>query len=227
MQSKLYNSYRITHENGSIENINAKNLIEALNNMEISEDYSPVLQTYMQEKGIRTLVSDMPEEIPFTCAVAEGSGGSIATPLSGTVHAGDQLAFKAIPATGYQFVNWKMNGQIISDQASFVYTFPELNGEASAVFVATFRLAPVNYQAVVEPAEATSAGCLTFPPSGTVEANGTIGVIAVADGNYTFDHWEKDGETISTNKILSATVAPLSEGETSAIYKAVFTLNEA
>jgi hypothetical protein len=70
MQTKVFNAYRITHENGNVEIVNAQNLIEALQNMEVSEEYSPVLQTYMQEKGIRTLVNDIPAEVPFTSVVA-------------------------------------------------------------------------------------------------------------------------------------------------------------
>ena len=37
MQFKLFNAYRITHENGSIEDINALNLVQALENMETPE----------------------------------------------------------------------------------------------------------------------------------------------------------------------------------------------
>ena len=115
MQTKLYNSYRITHKSGSVEEINAENLIEALQNSAIKEEFDPVLQTYMTADQITTLVADMPGEVPFTAVVSEGSGGSIATPASGTVHVGDQLALKAIPARNYVFVNWKMNDQVISE----------------------------------------------------------------------------------------------------------------
>lgn len=223
MQSKTYNSYKITHKNGNVEVINAENLVKALENMEISEEYSPVLQTYMQDENIRTLVSDLPEEVPFTCVVAEGSGGSIATPLSGTVHAGDKLSFRAIPDTGYEFVNWKMNDKVVSEEASFVYTFPTLGGEASAVFKATFRLAPVSWESEVLPVEATTAGCIAFPLSGTAEVGSTLSLIAVEVNGLTFDHWEKNGESIGTNKILTTEVTALTENETSCKYTAVFT----
>ena len=166
MQTKLLNAYRITHKNGSVENINAENLVEALNNMEIDESYSPVLQTYMVEEGIRTLVADAPSEVPFTSVVNDTAGGSIATPLSGTVHAGDQLSFKAIPARNYVFKNWKMNDVIVSENPEFVFTFPELHGEASAVFKATFEKAPVEWVTAVSPAEATADGAFTFPANG-------------------------------------------------------------
>jgi hypothetical protein len=223
MQTKSYNTYKITHKNGSVERINAENLVEALQNMEISEEYSPVLQTYMEEENLRTLVADIPAEVPFTSVVNEEGGGSIATPLSGTVHVGDQLAFKAIPARNYVFVNWKLNDKVISEEASFVLTMPELNGEASAVFKATFAKAPVNWATTVSPAEATGDGAVTFPASGTTPADGTVSAIAVDSENYGFDHWERNGLNVGDNKILSAEAVEPAEGETSVIYTAVFT----
>lgn len=225
MQTKLYNSYRITHKSGSIEEINAENLIEALKNCSIEESFDPVLQTYMYAEGIRTLIEEAPGEVPFTAVVNEGAGGSIATPVSGTVHVGDQLSFKAVPARNYVFVNWKMNGKVISENAEFVFTFPELGGEASAVFTATFAKAPVSWTTAVSPAEATSDGAVSFPSSGVTPAEGTVSAIAVDSENYTFDHWERNGVSVGTNKILSAEAEEPAEGETSVIYTAVFTTN--
>lgn len=223
MQTKLLNAYRITHKNGSVENINAENLVEALSNMEIDESYSPVLQTYMTEEGIRTLVADAPSEVPFTSVVNDTAGGSIATPLSGTVHTGDQLSFKAIPARNYVFKNWKMNNVVVSENAEFVFTFPELHGEASAVFKATFEKAPVEWVTAVSPAEATADGAFTFPQSGETPADGTVSAVAVASEHYTFDHWERNGVSVGTNQILSAEADEPAEGEAEVVYTAVFT----
>lgn len=223
MQTKSYNTYKITHKNGSVERINAENLVEALQNMEISEEYSPVLQTYMEEENLRTLVADIPAEVPFTSVVNEEGGGSIATPPSGTVHVGDQLAFKAIPARNYVFVNWKLNDKVISNEASFLLTMPELNGEASAVFKATFAKAPVNWSTAVSPAEATGDGAMTFPASGVTPAEGTVSAIAVNSEHYVFDHWERNGVNVGDNKVLSAEATEPAEGETEVVYTAVFT----
>lgn len=223
MQTKLYNSYKITHKSGSTEQINAENLIEALKNTGIKEEVDPVLQTFMSEEGIRTLISDIPAEVQFTAVVNETAGGSIATPVSGTVHVGDQIAFKAVPASNYVFLNWKMNGQIVSTDAEFVYTFVDLRGEASAVFSATFALAPLSWTTAVSPEGATAEGTFTFPASGTTPANGTVSAVAVASESWEFDHWERNGESVGTNKILSATADPLAEGEATAVYTAVFT----
>lgn len=223
MQSKLYNVYRITHKNGSVETINAETLSEALKNLGIAEDVSPVQQVYMEAEGIKTLIADMPAEVPFTSVVNDTAGGSIATPLSGKVHVGDIVSFKAIPARNYVFKNWKLNDIVISEQAEFSCRFPSLNGDASAIFKATFEPAPVEWTAEVSPAGASSAGALVFPASGVSPANGNVGILADEVEGWNFDHWERNGENLGTNRILSAEATPLAEGEQSAVYVAVFT----
>lgn len=223
MQVKNLNSYQITHKNGSVENINAENLVQALQSMEISEDYSPVIQTYMKEENIRTLVEDIPAEVIFSAVVAENGGGSIATPSSGKIHVGDQLAFKAIPARNYVFVSWSLNGEVISREADMLYTMKDLPaGMTSAVFTATFALAPLSWVTAVSPAEATGDGAVAFPASGTTPANDDVSAIAVDSEHYTFDHWERNGESVGTNKILDVEATPLAEGETSCTFTAVF-----
>lgn len=226
MQTRELNSYQITHKNGNVEDINAETLVQALQNMEVTEEYSPVIQTYLKEEGVRTLVADVPAEIIFSAVVAEGGGGSIATPSSGKVHVGDQLAFKAIPAGNYVFVSWSLNGSVISTDADMLLTMPELpTGMTSAVFTATFALAPVSWTTEVYPPEATGDGAVSFPSSGVTPANGTVSAIAVDSAGYTFDHWERNGQSVGTNKILSTEATPLAEGETACVYRAVFTAN--
>lgn len=224
MQTKIYNAYRLSHKNGSIEDVNALNLVQALENMETPETESVVIQAVLLKEGVRTLVADEPTEVVFSAVVETGGMGSVATPASGTVHVGDQIALKAIPARNYQFVSWAMNGENFSENASLVYTIPELpEGITSIVFTAKFALAPVAWTATVSPSEAGSAGAIAFPSSGTTEANAEAQFLAVEAEGYTFSHWERNGETLGTNKMLSVDVAPLAEGEESAVYTAVFT----
>lgn len=223
MQTKVFNAYRITHENGSVEDINALDLVQALENMEIPETESPVIQTFLIKKGIRTLVEDEPTEIIFNAVVAENGGGSIATPATGKIHVGDMVQFKAIPAFNYEFVSWKLNGIEISKEAVLNFIMPELPaGIDTAVFTATFKLADVSWTTAVEPAEASTAGCIAFPTAGTSEANASAEFLAVPKEGFVFDHWEVNGETLTDNELLQTNVAPLSVGENARVYKAVF-----
>lgn len=223
MQTKIYNAYRITHKNGSVEDINALDLIQALENMEIPDTESKVLQSFLVKENVRTLVEDEKAEIIFSAIVAENGGGSIATPASGKIHVGDILQFKAIPACNYEFVNWKLNGVEISKEATMNLVMPELaSGVDTAVFTATFRMADVAWTTSVEPAEASTAGCIAFPTSGTSEANAEAEFLAVTKEGFAFDHWEVNGESVSTNELLQTAVTPLAEGESARVYKAVF-----
>jgi len=223
MQSKLVNAYRITHKNGKIEDINATSLVQALENMEVPETESAIIQTFLIKEGIRTLIEDEPTEVTFTAIVAENGGGSIATPATGRIHVGDMVQMKAVPARGYEFVSWSLNGEEISKDATINLVMPEpLEGIDTAVFTATFKLSDVSWRTEVEPSEASTAGCVSFPASGVSEANTEASFIAVAKGGFTFDHWELNGESISTNELLTTTVTPLSDDESDRVYKAVF-----
>ena len=223
MQTKVFNAYRITHKNGSVEDINALDLVQALENMETPDTESKVLQAFLVKENVRTLVEDEPDEIIFSAVVAEGGTGSIATPNSGRIHVGDQIALKAIPARTFAFVNWKLNGEVISTEADLAFTMPDLGNLDTAVFTATFELADVNWTTAVSPEGAGSAGAVAFPTHGTTEANGAFELLAVPAEGYVFAHWERNGVNISDNKLLQAEVRPLAEGEESAVYTAVFT----
>ena len=225
MQTKVFNAYRITHKNGSVEDINALDLVQALENMETPDTESKVIQAFLVKENVRTLVEDEPAEIIFSAIVAEGGTGSIATPASGKVHVGDKIALKAIPARTFTFVNWKLNGEVISEEADLVFTMPKLENLDTAVFVATFRLADVSWTTNVLPNEASVAGSIAFPAHGTTEANKELVLLAVPSEGYTFNHWERNGVNISDSRLLKTEVTPLSEKEESAVYIAVFTAN--
>ena len=225
MQTKVFNAYRITHKNGSVEDINALDLVQALENMETPDTESKVIQAFLVKENVRTLVEDEPAEIIFSAIVAEGGTGSIATPASGKVHVGDKIALKAIPARTFTFVNWKLNGEVISEEADLVFTMPKLENLDTAVFVATFRLADVSWTTNVLPNEASVAGSIAFPAHGTTEANKELVLLAVPSEGYTFNHWERNGVNISDSRLLKTEVTPLSEKEESVVYTAVFTAN--
>lgn len=221
MQYKNLSTFKITHENGFAEFLNAVDAEQAVANVE--ETISPVVALLRTAKNVKTLVDDEPTSITFT-AVTSGGGGSVATPASGTIHTGDQITLSAIADRNYEFVEWQMDGAKISEYASFLFTMPEVEeGVESAVFTAVFRLADIEWTSVATPEGAGTAGCLAFPESGTIEANKTLDLIAVEAEGYTFDHWERNGESIGSNKILNVAVTPLATDEASCAYNAIFT----
>lgn len=225
MQIKKLNAYRIMHKDGTIESISAENLIQALENVSVPEAESPVIQTFMKAEGIDTVMEELPSEVLFTMVVSPNSGNSsIATPASGKIHVGDSIMLKAVAGEGFDFDRWERNGEEVSREASFLYEMtPLAEGEDTAVFTAFFVHSPVAWETEVSPHGATGAGCVAFPASGVTEAGSNASMIAVEATGYTFDHWERNGETVGTNKILDVEMTPLAEGEHKAVFTAVFT----
>jgi hypothetical protein len=229
MVFKDFNSYSIIHSDGRIEQLNAESMEQVLQNMEVPESESPVARCLLVQEGVRTLVSEieLPKEIVFTAVVDNNSvqGGSIATPASGHIHIGDEIQLRAVPARNYRFVSWSRNGQFIGNTEILNYVMtPLVDGEDSAIFTATFELAPVSWTTEIEPPQATGTGCIAFPTTGTTPANAPTEFLAVASEQYAFSHWERHGEELSTNKLFQLDeVKPLADDEFSAVYKAVFT----
>lgn len=229
MVFKDFNSYSIIHSDGRNEQLNAESMEQALQNMEVPETESPVARCLLVQEGIRTLVSEieLPTEIVFTAVVDNNSalGGSIATPASGHIHIGDEIQLRAVPARNYRFVSWSRNGQFIGNTEILNYVMtPLVEGEDSAIFTATFELAPVSWTTEIEPPQATGTGCIAFPTAGTTNANSPAEFLAVASEQYAFSHWERHGEELSTNRLFQLdAVKPLADDEFSAVYKAVFT----
>ena len=222
MQIIKLNTYKILHKNRKTELINASSIYECLETMEDKE--SPVIKIFMEKEGVSTVQEELPALIPFTSVIEDGLGGNIATPSSGSIHVGDTVSFEAVPLPNYEFVSWSRNGKVISDSASFTYTMTPLEeGEESAVFTAKFKLSPLSWTSAVSPSGATGAGCVAFPSSGSGEAGSEVQLIAVEEGGFTFTHWERNGENIGTNKILTAELTPPVSGETGIVYTAVFT----
>lgn len=221
MQIKKLATYRLTHFNGESEAINAESMEQALKYTEIPEAESAIISAVRTAFDINTLVNEDPREMIMTVTTSQG-GASIATPASATVHVGDIITLKAIPARNYRLKEWQRNNEVISTDATFAYTIPDVEDEA-IVIVAVFEAAAINWTTSVEPKEATGEGCLAFPASGTTEANADLELLAVAKGTYTFDHWERNGVSIGTNELLQTTATPLAEGEDKAVYTAVFT----
>lgn len=227
MQFKNYNAYSIVHRNGKTEKLNAETMKQAIENMSIPESESPVARALLTASDMRTVFDELPSEITFTAVVDAGSasGGSVATPAEGRVHVGDEIQLRAIPSRNHVFDRWERNGEKISDEAVLDYTMTELlDGEDTVVFTAFFALADVSWTTEVSPDGASAAGCIAFPTKGTSKANSSCEFLAVASEGYVFDHWERNGVTLSASRLMQVDeVAPLADDELSAVYRAVFT----
>lgn len=219
MTTKNLNTYRLTFKDGTTERINAAGLVEAIENASKDDADTPIVQTFMVAEQVATVVQDLPKEVLFTAVVAGEAGGSIATPASGSVHVGDTLTLQAVPDKGWLFHSWKRNGHFLSHDAVLLYEMkPLAEGEDTCVFTATFRQEPRKCVTSVSPAQATGDGCMAFPSALSVLPGEEVSAVAVTQGAWKFLRWERDGEKVGTNIVLSAEATQDLEQE----YVAVF-----
>ena len=123
-----------------------------------------------------------------------GSGGS--TSGGGTYNYGTSATVIAIPATGYQFVNWTQGGSVVS--TSSIYTFT-VTTERS--LLANFSL--INY--TVNTSSSPAAGGTTSG-AGTFSYGTPATVTATPSANYIFVNWTVGGSVVSTNVSYTFTV---------------------
>jgi len=98
--------------------------------------------------------------------------------------------------TGYTFVNWTLNGVIISTNASYTFTVTE-----SQNLVANFSINNYNLTVAANP---TIGGITTG--TGTYVYNSIAIVTAIANNGYTFVNWTDGADIVSSNATYSFAV---------------------
>ena len=126
---------------------------------------------------------------PEEGGVVEGAGG---------YDYGQECTLKATANEGYDFVNWtEEDGTEVSSNATYHFTVSE-----SATYVAHFQIRSYTIFVLVndEDAGRVSGG-------GTFNHGENCTLTATANTGYDFDHWTKDGTTISGDATINFTVA--------------------
>ena len=134
--------------------------------------------------------------VTITAMAEPVEGGAVSG--GGTYELGDNCTLYAIAASGYEFVNWTLNGSIVSTEASF--SFPVTS---NAVYVAHFNRI-VNHYSVTVSMEPTSAGSVIG--AGSYEEGTSCTLIAIANPTYAFVSWTENGAVVSTNDHYTFTV---------------------
>ena len=135
------------------------------------------------------------------------NGGTVTG--GGTYTYGQSCTVTATAATGYNFVNWRENGNHVTSQAEYTFT---VTGDRN--LEAHFGLQSYEITATADP---TNGGTVTG--GGNYQYGSTCTLTAMANTGYTFVNWTWNGTQVSTNATYSFTVT-----ETAA-YVAHFTLN--
>lgn len=131
----------------------------------------------------------------ITAMADPNEGGTVSG--DGTFELGDMCTLDAIPADGYEFVNWtlELDGSQVSTDASF--SFP-VTGDA--VYVAHF----VRKYTITANVEPIGAGSIIG--TGTFKEGESCTLIATPNPTYSFEKWTENGEDVSTDNPYSFTV---------------------
>ncbi len=142
--------------------------------------------------GSRTLIANF-EKNRFNLVLNADptAGGTVEG--SGIFDYGTSVTVKAIPGTGYNFLNWTENGNVVSENES--YTFIITNDRT---LVANFGIKTHTVNLQSNPAD---GGILTG--SGIFDYGTTITVNAVPNTNYSFRNWTENGNVVSENQSYS------------------------
>ena len=141
----------------------------------------------------------------ITVSASPGTGGSVSG--TGAYACGSSCTLTATANTGYTFVNWTKNGQQVSTSATYSFTVTE-----SGNYVANFSQNSYTISASANP---SNGG--TVSGAGSYNHGSTCTLTATPNSGYIFDHWTKNGTTITGGATISFAVTE------NATYVAYFT----
>ncbi|HMM11559.1 MAG TPA: InlB B-repeat-containing protein [Bacteroidales bacterium] len=129
---------------------------------------------------------------PVQLTVNPEQAGSVVG--SGNYAYNTQVTVQATPNTGWQFVGWTIDGQLVSGNANYTFTMP-----------ATGLSIQANFELVLYPLQLTvnppGAGSVTG--SGSYAFNTQVTVQAVPGPEYNFISWNQGSTVVSTNPIYT------------------------
>lgn len=143
---------------------------------------------------VATLTVNLPPnfyEITITSDPVEGG----TTTGAGAHEENTQCTVTATPATGYDFVNWTENGEVVSTEASYTFLVTDHRD-----LVAHFTLQEISINVSSNP-----IGGGTINGGGTYLYGSHVLLTAIPITGSVFDNWTEDGEVISTNQSISFT----------------------
>ena len=114
----------------------------------------------------------------------------------GTYESGEDVTINAQPNTGYSFVNWTENGNVISENPQFTFTI-----SSNRNITAHFSLNTHVIQAISSPQEGGTVSGI-----GTFNYGTTATLVATPADDYHFTYWTENGNVVSHQQEYSFTV---------------------
>ena len=180
--------------------------------------YSTVVASDLTLKAVFEVsgsVGPSTPEVYNISVAANGQGVVTATSetnsgTSLTVDQGTQVTLAAKPNAGYQFVNWTLNGNVVSTDATYTFT-PTASGE----YVANFS--PITYAiqastadkslGLIQIGETVGTGFTTQTETVNHGSNVTMHAIVIDPTHYRFVNWTSGTNVVSTDNPLRFTAS--------------------
>ena len=139
----------------------------------------------------RSLVANFEEQLADTYNINVSPNPNIGGTVTGggNYDGGQQCTVTATANTGYTFVNWTENGEVVTTNASYTFIV-----EGNRTLVANFTL---NNYTISVTADPTEGGMVMG--AGNYDHGTTCTLTATANENYEFINWTKDGIEVSTD----------------------------
>lgn len=122
------------------------------------------------------------------------AGGSVSG--GGIYYAGTTATVTAVPSTGYTFINWTENGNVVSTNASYSFT---VTGDRN--LVANFTIQQFMINTSSNPANGGTTG-----GGGAYNYGSQATVSATQNTNWAFINWTENGYVVSTSLDYTFTV---------------------
>ncbi len=146
----------------------------------------PAFNFIMPNADVTISANFTPKSYQVTTQSVPSAGGS--TTGAGIYSFGQNVTVNAIPSTGYQFLNWTKNGEIVSVSPSYSFQMPD--GDIS--LWANFELINYTLELVPNPSDGgsvTGSGLYTF--------NQQVNAIATPFTGYHFVNWTQGSTVVS------------------------------
>lgn len=139
----------------------------------------------------RSLVANFEEQQPDTYNINVSPNPNIGGTVTGggNYNGGQQCTVTATANTGYSFVNWTENGEVVTTNANYTFIVT-----GNRTLVANFTL---NSYTITVTADPTEGGMVTG--AGNYDHGTSCTLTATANENYEFINWTKNGIEVSTD----------------------------
>ncbi len=169
--------------------------------------------------------SEIPDDPTFTLTLtaspAEGGTAALATNQpAGPYLEGAIVNVVATPATGYEFVEWKVNDVAVSNSPAFAYTMPAEDVILTAHFSEIPDDPTYTLTLTSSPSEGGTAALATNQPAGPYLEGATVNVMATPSEGYEFVEWQVNDVAISTSEAFGYTM-PGNDVELHAVFKLI------